>query len=107
AVAPAESVSPSASQVAASQVTLPELLERLVPKYPANATGNARVLLHVTLDVAGRVTRVELKDGIEPFASEAQRVAAAARFSPARRGGVPIPAKITIAVDFTYTQESV
>src|SRR5690606_17302598 len=28
-------------------------------------------------------------------------------FSPARRGGVPIPAKITIAVDFTYTQESV
>lgn len=95
------SVAPSAPSV-----TMPELLEPLVPRYPANATGNARVLLHVTLDVAGRVLQVEVKDGIEPFASEARRVAEAGRFSPAQRGGVAIPAKITVAVDFTYTEET-
>lgn len=88
---------------AAPTVTLPELLEPLVPKYPANATGNARVLLHVTLDAAGRVSHVDVKEGIEPFASEARRVAQAGRFSPAQRDGDLIPARITVAVDFNYT----
>lgn len=94
---------PSVAPVA-PPVILPQLLEPLVPKYPANATGDARVILHVTLDAAGRVGRVDVKEGVEPFASEARRVAAAGRFSPAQRGGVPIPARITVAVDFTYTQ---
>lgn len=86
----------------AARVVMPELLEPIEPEYPTNGTSDARVLLAVTLDVTGAVTRVEVVRGDEPFASAAVRAAERARFSPARRGEQAVSAKITVAIDFTY-----
>ncbi len=88
---------------AAPQITMPELLRPLAPEYPSTATGDQRVILAVTLDRDGRVQRVEVLSGAEPFASAAVRAARAGRFTPALKDGQPVFAKIKVAVDFVYS----
>lgn len=97
-------VSPSASwaQADAPAFSMPELLEPLTPEYPTSGTSDASVRLRLSLDPTGKVVHIEVVEGVEPFASAALRAAERARFSPARRGGEPVAATITIQVDFTF-----
>ncbi|MDX2054661.1 MAG: TonB family protein [Polyangiaceae bacterium] len=91
------------AEAPSAPVSMPELLKPLAPEYPTTGKGNARVVLRVTLDAQGQVTAVEVASGNEPYASAAVRAAEQGVFTPARRGEVPIPAKILVAVDFTFS----
>lgn len=82
---------------------MPELRAPLTPEYPPSGTKDARVVLRVTLDREGHVTRVAVDRGDEPFASAAISAVERAQFSPALRAGQPVAATITVAVDFTFS----
>ncbi len=84
-------------------ITMPQLLEPLAPEYPATGTRDARVVLRVTLNKEGAVTRVEVVEGEEPYASAAILAAENGKFSPALRGDQPVAAVITVAVDFAFS----
>jgi vitamin B12 transporter len=82
----------------------PRLLAPIVPEYPeterARGTEPA-VVLRLTIDAEGRVTEAEVVESAGPAFDDAARSAVMlARFDPARRGGVPIAARISLRVDF-------
>ncbi len=68
--------------------------------YPADASGNAEVMLVLTIDEHGAVRSAVVQAGDEPFASAARSAAAAWRFEPATRDGEPVAAKIRFRVAF-------
>ena len=68
--------------------------------YPARASGDAEVTLILTIEKDGKVRLAESEAGAEPFASAAKQAAAAWRFQPATRDGIPVAAKIRFVVTF-------
>jgi hypothetical protein len=68
--------------------------------YPANAGGDATVLMELVVEKDGTVSRVSVLEGAEPFAAHARGFALAWRFAPARRGDTPIAARIRVRVAF-------
>jgi TonB family protein len=68
--------------------------------YPKGAQGNAVVLLELTVEKDGTVSRAVVTDGVEPFAEQARQAVLAWRFSPALRGGTPVAARIRARVEF-------
>ncbi len=69
--------------------------------YPEGASGDARVLLELLIGERGQVREVAVLSGEEPFAAAAREAAADFRFLPARRGGLPIAARIRFVVHYT------
>ncbi|HEY8079822.1 MAG TPA: TonB family protein, partial [Labilithrix sp.] len=78
----------------------PRAIETPSVPYPSNATGNASVLLELTIDTNGRVSNATVAQGDEPFASAALASAPAWRFEPAKRGDRTVSARIRVLVDF-------
>ncbi len=72
--------------------------------YPEGAVGDAEVVLVLVVERDGRVRSVDVERGEEPFASAAKQAAAGWRFTPATRGGAPVPARIRFAVTFRAPQ---
>jgi TonB family protein len=68
--------------------------------YPAGAQGNATVVLDVDIDKDGHVSNAVVTEGADPFADQARRAVLTWRFSPARRGLVPVAARIRAQVQF-------
>ncbi|MEM6791789.1 MAG: TonB family protein [Myxococcota bacterium] len=68
--------------------------------YPEGATGRAEVELSLVVDVDGSVRSAEVVRGSEPFAGAARAASRTWRFTPARRDGKPVAAKIRFAVTF-------
>src|SRR5262245_52979949 len=68
--------------------------------YPADASGDATVLLVLLIDREGGVQSAVVEAGESPFAEAAQRAALGWRFEPARRGGQAVPARIRFRVEF-------
>lgn len=97
-VAPASHAAP-----ASESLTSPQLLEPLEPTYPTTGTSSTSVLLRITVNERGTVTKVEVVRGDEPYASAAVRAAWRGRFSPAKRGDRSVEASILVAVDFTFS----
>ncbi|XXY47451.1 TonB-dependent receptor plug domain-containing protein [Sorangium sp. So ce269] len=91
---------------AASSVVPPRLLSTPEAPYPPGATGDASVVLVVTVDVRGAVLEAAPIEQNEPFSGAAVRAALAARFEPARRNGAAVAAKIRMQVDFTAPREA-
>ncbi len=81
-------------------VTPPRAIFRETPNYPEFETTDAEVVIELVVEVDGAASSVRVVDGSEPFASEAQRVAALFRFEPASREGRPVRARIRLAVAF-------
>ena len=81
-------------------VTPPTVLDAARATYPAEGHGAARVLLEAIIAEDGSVARLDVKAGAEPFASAARRAVEGWRFTPARRSGLPVRARITIAIGF-------
>jgi TonB-dependent receptor-like protein/TonB-like protein len=68
--------------------------------YPSEGRGDAYVLLVLTLNPAGDVTDVVVREGSEPFATAAAVGARRWRFAPATRDDLPIAARILARVSF-------
>jgi TonB family protein len=90
----------AAPPVAVSPVVAPTIDPPPKVAYPAGATGDAEVILVLTIEKDGKVRSVDIESGAEPFASAAKDAAAAWRFQPATRDGVAIGAKIRFATTF-------
>lgn len=69
-------------------------------EYPANAAGEHRVLLALTVEKDGTVSAATALKGESPFAEAATQAARNWKFVPASRGGKPISAKIQFLVTF-------
>jgi hypothetical protein len=68
--------------------------------YPENGKGDAVVILKVTVDANGNVTRATAASGAEPFASAAERAAMGWRFVAARRGDRAIASIVSLEIVF-------
>lgn len=90
----AASVARAETLIAPKQVTAP-----VVP-YPEGATGDADVVLELTIDKEGAVESARVVEGDEPFASSARVAAMDFRFEPATRDGLPIRAIIRAKITF-------
>jgi TonB family protein len=69
--------------------------------YPEDATGQATVVLELTLDAQGAVTDARALSGEAPFRDTALSAVASWRFTPTLRGGRPVAARIRYSVQFT------
>jgi TonB family protein len=85
---------------AADAVVPPRLLPHEEVPYPAGASGEARVLLVVTVNADGTVRTARVSEGEEPFAASALSAVRSWRFEPASRAGEPIAATIRLEVLF-------
>lgn len=105
AVRPADDAPPPDPKAA---VEMPELLHFENAPYPpaAREAGiQADVLLRLTIDATGAVTEAEVMEPVgHGFDEAAQAAALKFRFSPARRGGKPVPVKIPFRYSFTLEQ---
>ena len=69
--------------------------------YPEGATGEATVVLELTLDAQGVVTDARALSGDAPFSNAALEAVPSWRFTPTLRGGRPIAARIRYSAHFT------
>src|SRR3954463_15287550 len=97
---PARSARAQPRDAAAQAIVPPRLLQQVQAGYPDGAEGNAYVIIAVTVAVDGSVQNARVLEGVEPFAARALEAIATARFVPATRGGVAIPATIRFRIDF-------
>jgi TonB family protein len=81
-------------------VTPPAVQDGTEVPYPAGAQGDAAVVLEVDVDKDGLVSNAVVTEGTEPFAEQARRSVLRWRFTPARRGVVPVAARIRARVQF-------
>jgi TonB family protein len=98
--APTPSDPASAPAPAPPVIIPPHLIEEPDFPYPAAASGDAAVLLIVTVNADGSVRSARAQSGDEPFASAAMAAIGGARFSPATRDGRPLAATIRFEVDY-------
>ncbi|APR85256.1 TonB family protein / TonB-dependent receptor [Minicystis rosea] len=83
-------------------ITPPRPVTPLHADYPAEGTGDATVVLVITVNADGSVRSARPADGApEPFASAAMAASSGWRFEPATRNGKPIAAKIRAEIQFT------
>lgn len=78
----------------------PQAKVPLESEYPAQAKGDAEVVLVVVVGVDGTVTSASAESVTSPFAAAAEAAARRWTFEPARRNGVPSAVKIRIVVSF-------
>jgi TonB family protein len=81
-------------------VVPPKALETPAPAYPEGASGDATVVLELTVARDGSVRDAKVVSGEEPFASVALAAVQGFRFEPARRGGEPIAARVRFELRF-------
>jgi TonB family protein len=97
---------PSASEAEARgpSIEMPRGIATEV-EYPTNAEGTGRVLVELRIDVDGSAGEASVLEGEEPFASAVLRAVPRWRFSPAKRGGRVVPARIRFLVRFAPPDE--
>jgi TonB family protein len=88
-------------QAPAETLTPPKLVEQVPAAYPPGASGAARVVLQVDIDVQGLPRDVKVLSPPQPgFDESALAAAQKLRFEPARRGDAPIAVRIQYAFNF-------
>ncbi|HEY6723567.1 MAG TPA: TonB family protein [Polyangiaceae bacterium] len=68
--------------------------------YPAEATGDATVVLEVLVRVDGSVADVSIVEGKQPFSEHARAAVLDWRFVPAQRAGEAVAARVRVHIDF-------
>src|SRR6185295_1466171 len=89
-----------AAPARAQDLVPPKILTEATAPYPAGASGNASVMIVVTIAPDGTVSDANVTSGEEPFASAAVAAAKTWTFAPATRAGKPIAAKIRVELVF-------
>jgi hypothetical protein len=87
------------AHTAAPAIVAPKPIDTTVT-YPEGATGDASVILELTVNEDGTVGAVGRVEGPEPFATAASTAAASWKFAPAERGGKPVRARIRFEARF-------
>ncbi len=85
---------------ASGDVVPPVLRSDASVAYPEGATGDATVVLTVTVNDDGTVRAATATERNEPFSSVAEATALGWRFAPATRAGRPVAARIRMEVVF-------
>ncbi len=83
---------------ASAEVAVPT--QSPMPAYPANALGDATVLVEATIGSDGRVSEAQTRGGQEPFAAAALDAVRGWQFKPASRAGVPVTGVVCVVVGF-------
>jgi hypothetical protein len=78
----------------------PRLIGEALVTYPEGATGDATVVLVVTVEADGSVRAATATTTESPFSEHAERAALSFRFTPATRGGQSVAAKIRLELHF-------
>ena len=91
---------PSAANAAARATIAPRPISDLDVAYPDGASGDANVVLTLTVETDGSVSRALASETNEPFSTHAVNAALAWRFEPATRLGVPVRVRIRVNVAF-------
>jgi TonB family protein len=82
------------------EIIPPTPLSELSAAYPERGSGDAVVVLTLTVEPDGSVSGVAASQTNEPFSSQAVEAAQAFRFRPATRRGVPVRARIRVQIEF-------
>jgi hypothetical protein len=82
----------------------PKLITSAEVAYPNGTSGEASVLLLLTIGQDGLVKDSKAVEGEEPFTSVAASAAFSWRFEPAKRDGKPVTARIRFLIKFTPPQ---
>src|SRR6185369_15689147 len=98
----------AASAAAEQPPPAAQVRETLAPKprsdldipYPEGASGDATIVLTLTVEKDGSVSAVTPEPALEPFASAAANAARAWQFEPATRAGTAVRARIRMRVEF-------
>lgn len=85
----------------------PKALRKIQPDYPPDADRahlSGRVRLQLKLEADGRVSEVEVVSATPPdvFEDSARKAFSAAHFSPARKNGQPVRARVLIEVEYDW-----
>ncbi|APR81935.1 TonB family protein / TonB-dependent receptor [Minicystis rosea] len=96
----AGAAAPVVARAGETDVAAPRLESPAEIAYPSGASGDASVVLLLTVAKDGGVRDVVVVSGDEPFASAAKRAVEALRFVPATRAGLAIAARIRFRADF-------
>jgi hypothetical protein len=100
------STPPTEANPAPSPIIPPRLITHPDAPYPEGATGDATVVLGLTVGTDGSVLAVHPIAGEEPFAAAAVEVARRWQFEPATRAGKPVAAIIRIEVSYKAPVET-
>jgi TonB-dependent Receptor Plug Domain len=95
-----EAPAPPAGGVAVTDTTPPHALSELSVPYPEGASGEANVVLTLTIERDGTVSAAIPSEPNEPFSTAAALAAASFVFEPALRHGVPVRVRIRFDVSF-------
>jgi hypothetical protein len=90
----------TAAAQAPPELVPPRAIDTPPVPYPPKGFGEANVLLELTIDKEGKVTRAVIVDGAEPFASAASAAAVKWRYEPAHRGDLNVLSRIRVLVEF-------
>lgn len=82
------------------EIVPPQPLTDLTAAYPEHGSGEAIVVLTLTVEKDGSVSNVTATQPNEPFSSQAVHAAQTWRFQPAERRGTAVRARIRVQVEF-------
>ncbi len=85
---------------AEQSIVAPVPVAPLEVPYPAGAHGDAEVVVELLVGEDGSVTRVTLREGAEPFATATRERAEGFVFTPAKRNGIPVRARVAVRITF-------
>ncbi len=98
--ASAQGASAPPGSVVAADTRAPQAISELAVAYPEGASGEATVVLTLTIERDGTVSAAVPNQANEPFSSVAIAAAMHWQFQPALRRGVPVRARIRVEVGF-------
>jgi len=93
-------LAPAIAHAQQPKLVAPKQIEAPTVPYPEGATGDAEVIVQITVAKDGSVEAVKVLDGEEPFAAAAAAAAWSFHFEPATADGKPVRATIRAKITF-------
>ena len=96
----ADATLPPSASVSATDTVAPKARSEFKVTYPEGASGDATVVLTLTIERDGTVSAAIPSETNEPFSTAAAATASAWQFEPALHAGGPVRARIRVEVTF-------
>lgn len=85
----------------APQYAPPRVVATVDANYPPTSIAGGTVVLHVSLDETGAITKIDVVRDIPSLTVAAERAVRQWKFAPAQWNGEPVASIVTVAVSFT------